>query len=379
MPARLEKYLMVRFPEEYDECERIIAPDGSYDADAVAALDLDDPELRELYTSMIQARALEERGLSLQRQGEFHFWMECRGLEAAHVGTAAALCDRDWMNTEWRQYGAHIQRGRPLEDILLFWLRGYEEWGADGIESMEPYERRMPHIVAVGTQVPQTAGLMWGRKLQGYDEVGLVGVGDGGASKGDFHAGLNFAGVLELPVVFAVFNNQWAISTPVDRQTAADSYADRAVGYGFDGAIVDGNDVLGTYRETKRAVESAREGEPTLLEVLTYRRGAHSSSDADDYRPDADIEAWRERDPIDRYETFLEDRGILDRGDFEAIRETAERRAKEAAESALEIAERQSPAELFDEVFANPPAYIDEQREELLDLIERHGEEAFRW
>ena len=379
MPARLEKYLMVRFPEEYDECERIIAPDGSYDADAVAALDLDDPKLRELYTSMIQARALEERGLSLQRQGEFHFWMECRGLEAAHVGTAAALCDRDWMNTEWRQYGAHIQRGRPLEDILLFWLRGYEEWGADGIESMEPYERRMPHIVAVGTQVPQTAGLMWGRKLQGYDEVGLVGVGDGGASKGDFHAGLNFAGVLELPVVFAVFNNQWAISTPVDRQTAADSYADRAVGYGFDGAIVDGNDVLGTYRETKRAVESAREGEPTLLEVLTYRRGAHSSSDADDYRPDADIEAWRERDPIDRYETFLEDRGILDRGDFEAIRETAERRAKEAAESALEIAERQSPAELFDEVFANPPAYIDEQREELLDLIERHGEEAFRW
>ena len=343
MPVTPEAYRMVRFPGEEDDCEQIIAPDGSYDADAVAALDLDEAELREMYESMVQARALEERGLTLQRQGEFHFWMECRGLEASHVGPAAALSGRDWINTEWRQYGAHIQRGRPLEDILLFWLRGYEEFEADTIAEMEPYERRMPHIVAVGTQVPQTVGLMWGRELQGKDEVGLVGVGDGGASKGDFHAGLNFAGVLELPIVFLVFNNQWAISTPVERQTAADTYADRAKGYGFEGTLVDGNDVLATYRAAKRAVESARNGEPHLLEVLTYRRGAHSSSDADDYRPDADLEAWRERDPIDRYETFLEDRGLLDPGDFDAIRKAAEDRAKEAAESALEIAEEQSP------------------------------------
>ena len=370
---------MVRFPEEHDDCEQIVAPDGSYAAAAVDALGLDADELRELYGSMVQARALEERGLTLQRQGEFHFWMECRGLEGSHVGTAAALSDRDWINTEWRQYGAHIQRGRPLEDILLFWLRGYEEWGADTIEAMAPYERRMPHIVAVGTQVPQTAGLMWGRKLQGHDEVGLVGVGDGGASKGDFHAGLNFAGVLELPVVFVVFNNQWAISTSVEKQTAAETYADRAVGYGFEGTLVDGNDVLATYRATKRAVERARGGEPALLETLTYRRGAHSSSDADDYRPDADVEAWRKRDPIDRYETFLEDRGLLGPDDFEAIEETAEKRAKEAAESALEIAETQSPEEVFDEVFSNPPAYIEDQREKLLELVERHGEEAFRW
>jgi len=370
---------MVRFPEEYDDCEQIVAPDGSYDAEAVEALDLDADELRELYGSMIQARALEERGLTLQRQGEFHFWMECRGLEASHVGTAAALGDRDWMNTEWRQYGAHIQRGRPLEDILLFWLRGYEEWEAETIEAMKPYERRLPHIVAVGTQVPQTAGLMWGRKLQSHDEVGLVGVGDGGSSKGDFHAGLNFAGVLELPVVFVVFNNQWAISTPIERQTAAETYADRGIGYGFEGTLVDGNDVLATYRETKRAVERARSGEPALVETLTYRRGAHSSSDADDYRPEADREAWRKRDPIDRYETFLADRGLLDSSDFEAIEAAAKDRAKEAAENALEIAETQSPSEVFDEVFSNPPAYIDEQREELFGLVERHGEGAFRW
>ncbi len=372
---------MARFPEEFDHCEQILAPDGSADEEAVQALDLDGDALRELYASMVQARALEERGLTLQRRGEFHFWMECRGLEASHVGTAAALDDRDWMNTEWRQYAAHIQRGRPLTDILLFWLRGYETWETDDLDDMPAHERRLPHIVAVGTQVPQTVGLMWGRSLQGYDEVGLVGVGDGGASKGDFHAGLNFAGVLDVPVVFVVFNNQWAISTPVDRQTAAETYAHRAEGYGFDGVLVDGNDVLATYRATRRAVERAREsGEPTLVETLTYRRGAHSSSDDDSrYRDEDEVAAWRDRDPIDRFGRFLSDRGLWDEEWGESVRSAAEERAHEAAEEALAIAAEGSPEELFDEVFADPPGYLDEQREELLAAVAEHGEEAFRW
>jgi len=372
---------MARFPEEFENCERILAPDGSYDEAAVGALDVGDDTLRGMYESMVGARALDERGATLQRRGEFHFWMGCRGLEAAHVGPAAALEERDWLNTEWRQYGAHIQRGRPLEDILLFWLRGYEVWETDDRDDMPAHERRLPHIVAVGTQVPQTVGLMWGRKLQGYDEVGLVSVGDGGASKGDFHAGLNFAGVFDVPVVFLVLNNQWAISTPVERQTAADTYASRARGYGFGGVLVDGNDPLATYRATRRAVEHAREtGEPALVEALTYRRGAHSSSDDDSrYRDDADVEPWRERDPVDRFEAFLADRGLWDAGYGEAVRERADERAREAAERALSIAAEQSPEEVFDEVFANPPAYIDEQREELLALYEEHGEEAFRW
>lgn len=372
---------MVRFPEEFDECERILAPDGSYDEAAVADLSADDETLREMYESMVGARALEERGLTLQRRGEFHFWMECRGLEAAHVGPAAALAERDWLSTEWRQYGAHIQRGRPLEDILLFWLRGYEEWETDELDEMAAYERRLPHVVAVGTQVPQMVGLMWGRKLQGKDEVGLVAVGDGGSSKGDFHAGLNFAGVFDVPVVFLVLNNQWAISTPVERQTAAETYAQRADGYGFDGVLVDGNDALATYRAVNRAVERAREtGQPTLVEALTYRRGAHSSSDDDGrYREEAALDPWRERDPIDRYERFLADRGLWDAEYGEAVREAAEERAAEAADEALDVVADQSPEEVFDEVFANPPAYVDEQRAEFFDAYERHGEAAFRW
>jgi len=372
---------MVRFPSAVDRCEQLLAPDGSYDEAAVEALGVDGETLRGMYESMVGARALDERGATLQRQGEFHFWMGCRGLEAAHVGPAAALTERDWLNTEWRQYGAHIQRGRPLVDILLFWLRGYETWETEDVDDMPAHERRLPHIVAVGTQVPQTVGLVWGRNLQGYDEIGLVGVGDGGASKGDFHAGLNFAGVFDVPVVFLVLNNQWAISTPVERQTAAETYADRAAGYGFEGALVDGNDPLATYRATRRAVERAREtGEPTLVEALTYRRSAHSSSDDDArYRGEADLEPWRDRDPVDRFEAFLADRGLWDPEYGEAVRERAGERAREAADRALDIAEQQSPEEVFDEVFANPPAYIEEQREELLALYEEHGEEAFRW
>jgi len=372
---------MVRFPEEFDECERVLAPDGSYDDADIEDIALEEEALREMYESMVGTRALDDRGTTLQRRGEFHFWMGCRGLEAAHVGPAAALDERDWMNTEWRQYGAHIQRGRPLVDILLFWLRGYEEWETDDREALPAHERRLPHIVAVGTQVPQTVGLVWGRQLQGYDEVGLVAVGDGGASKGDFHAGLNFAGVFDVPVVFLVLNNQWAISTPVERQTGAQTYASRARGYGFDGVLVDGNDPLATYRATRRAVEKAREtGEPTLVEALTYRRSAHSSSDDDSrYREEADLEPWRERDPIDRFEAFLEDRGLWDSVYGESVRDLAEERASEAADRALAIAEEQSPEEVFDEVFANPPAYIDDQREQLLELYEEHGEEAFRW
>lgn len=370
---------MARFPSEYPSCERIVAPDGTYDETAVEELALSESDLRSMYESMILARALEERGQLLQRQGRFHFWMECRGLEAAHVGPAAALDESDWMNTEWRQYGAQIQRGRPLVDILLFWLRGYEVWENDTIDEMPAYERRLPHIVAVGTQIPQSVGLMWGRKYQGADEAGLVAFGDGGANKGDFHAGLNMAGVLEIPIVFLLLNNQWAISTPVERQTAAETYASRAQGYGFDGVLVDGNDILATYRETKRALDHARdEHEPTLIEALTYRRGAHSSSDDPSrYRDEEDAEAWRERDPIDRFESVLEDLGLWTPSYADEVREAAETRVGEAADTALEKAQAQTPDEVFDEVFADPPPYIEAQREELEALLEEHGETAF--
>jgi pyruvate dehydrogenase E1 component alpha subunit len=372
---------MARFPEEFDSCVQIIGPDGAYDTAAVDALDLESDDLVEIYRSMVTARALEQRGLTLQRQGRLHFWMEARGLEASHVGSAAALDAEDWLQTEWRQYGAHIHRGRSLEDILLFWLRGYEEWESDDPDEAPAHERRLPYIVAVGTQVPQAVGLMWGRKLQGKSEAGLVGFGDGGASKGDVHAGMIFAGVFEIPIVFLLLNNQWAISVPVERQLAAESYTERAPGYGFDGILVDGDDPLAVYQATREAIQRAKhDNEPTLVEALTYRRAAHSSSDDPSrYRDEAEVEAWEARDPIDRFETFLEDRGLWTEAEGERIRAEADDRVKTAAESAIEIAEEQTPREAFDEVFANPPDFIDEQWREFQSYYDRHGDEGFGW
>ena len=372
---------MVRHPDDFDEIEQIIEPDGSYDEAAVAELALDEESLRSMYETMIRSRALEERGMILQRQGALHFWEECRGEEASHAGPAAALAENDWIQTDWRQFGLHLQRGRTMEDILLFWLRGYEVWDEAefGEDGPPPELRRLPHTVAVGTTVPQAVGHAWGRKYQGTDDVTLIQFGDGAASKGDVHEGMNFAGVMDLPAVFLLENNQWAISVPLEKQIGAESYAQRAAGYGFEGALVDGNDVLATYRATERAVERARsENEPTLIELLTYRRGAHSTSDDPSlYRDEAEVETWEELDPVDRYETFLEDRGLWTEAYAEETREAAEAEAREAAERAIETAEEQTPAEVFDEVYANPPAEIEAQHRELERFREEFGDEIF--
>jgi pyruvate dehydrogenase E1 component alpha subunit len=268
-----------------------------------------------------------------------------------------------------------------MEDIFLFWLRGYEEWperefGPDGPPA---HLRRLPHTVAVGTTVPQAVGHAWGRKYRGTDDVTLAMFGDGAASKGDVHEGMNFAGTMDLPVVFLLENNQWAISVPVDRQTGAETYAARAAGYGFEGVLVDGNDVLATYRATKRAVERARSGnEPTLVEALTYRRGAHSTSDDPSlYRDESEVAEWEERDPVERYERFLEDRGLWTEAYAESVREAAETEAREAADRAIERATEQTPDEVFDEVYANPPPEIETQHREFRRFHGRHGDEVF--
>jgi TPP-dependent pyruvate/acetoin dehydrogenase alpha subunit len=369
---------MVRYPEEYDDIEQLLAPDGSYDEAAVAELGLGEERLRSMYETMVRSRALEDRGMTLQRQGKLHFWEQTTGEEATHAGPAAALAANDWIQTDWRQFGLHLGRGRSMADILLFWLRGYEEWPDDVGEDPPPRLRRLPHTVAVGTTVPQAVGHAWGRKYQGTDDAVLVQLGEGAASKGDVHEGMNFAGVMGLPAVFLIENNQWAISVPVEKQTGADSYAARAAGYGFEGTLVDGNDVLATYRATRRALERARENEPSLVECLTYRRAAHSTSDDPSlYRDESEVEAWERRDPIDRFERFLEDRGLWTESYAESVRTAADEEAREAGAAAIERAHEQTPEELFDEAYANPPAELDEQRERLLAFREAFGDEVF--
>ncbi|HEX9708996.1 MAG TPA: thiamine pyrophosphate-dependent enzyme, partial [Candidatus Thermoplasmatota archaeon] len=219
----------------------------------------------------------------------------------------------------------------------------------------------------VGTQITYAAGIAWAMRLRGDKLVTLVYFGDGATSQGDFHAGMNFAGVFGAPCVFFCNNNGWAISVPRDRQTASRTLAIKAVAYGFEGVRVDGNDVLAVLAVTRNAVDKARGGGgPTLIEALTYRMGPHSSSDDPTrYRSAEELDLWKKRDPIERYQRYLARKGVADRGAVEAI----EREVAKEVEDAIAAVERASPVDpstMFDDVFAELTPQLKAQREELL-------------
>lgn len=373
--------MVVQTPSEADDCLQFIAPDGSYDTEEVEALNLDSEVLLEIYETMVRAREFDDRAMLLQRKGELPIWIQCFGQEATQVGSAVALEETDWIATGYRQHGAHLARGRSMADIYAFFFRGYETWDGEDFDVVDPAEpnRRLPETTALGTQMPQTVGLMWGRKYQGYDEVGLVYHGDGSTSTGDFHEGLNFAGVFDIPTVFLCENNNWAISVPRKRQTASETIAQKATAYGFEGRLVDGNDALAVYYATAEALEKARtEHEPTLIEALTYRRGAHTTSDDPSvYRDEAEVESWEKRDPIDRFETFLEDQGLWDESYAETVRTEAEAEAEKASKTAVERVDQQTYKEIFDEVYEEPTPRLASQQAELEELLEKYGAEAF--
>ncbi len=228
----------------------------------------------------------------------------------------------------------------------------------------------------VGTQIPQAVGCAWAMRIRGEPKVSLVYFGDGATSGGDFHAGMNFAGVFRAPVVFLCKNNQWAISVPLRGQTAARTLAAKAVAYGFDGVRVDGNDVLAVYAATKRAADLARAGEgPTLIEAVTYRMGPHSSSDDPTrYRSPEEVELWNQRDPIERFRRYLEVRGIFDPEWDEAMRKELDESITAAVRQA-EKAPAPSTESLFEDVYADMPWHLREQLEALLKSGERRRPE----
>jgi TPP-dependent pyruvate/acetoin dehydrogenase alpha subunit len=188
-------------------------------------------------------------------------------------------------------------------------------------EADEPPVNFSPIYVPLGANLPNTVGSALADKLNDRDTVSLTFVGDGSTSEGDFHEALNFAGVFEVPAVFVCQNNQWAISVPAHRQTASETFAQKGDAYGIPNERVDGNDVFAVYEACKRAVDRARAGEgPTFVECVTYRIVEHNTADEPSvYRDEQQREYWLERDPIDRFETYLLDEGVIDEADIEAI------------------------------------------------------------
>jgi len=341
---------------------------------------VDANEALALYRDVVRARTFDERALSLQRQGWMSSYPPFKGQEASQVGAAHAMSPEDWLFPTYRSNALQFARGVPMSDVLLF-RRGYAEFHSDHDVPV------FPQAVPIATQIPHATGVGMAVNFRSADSADHIEVvktdhadstdrieavktdhavlcyfGDGATSEGDFHEGLNFAGVFDAPVVFFCENNGWAISMSERSQTASATIAQKADAYGFDGVRVDGNDPIAVSETVAEALETARDGAPVLVESLTYRQGAHTTSDDPSrYRGgEEDLPDWRTADPLERYETYLREEGVLDDEAIAAIASEAEAEVQAAVETA-EATPEPDRDEVFDPVFAEGTPRIAEQ------------------
>src|ERR687894_1771341 len=269
-------------------------------------------DLLALYRDMVLLRAYDERSVVYHRQGRIGTYAIFWNHEAMQAGSAYALADEDWIFPSYRESAIGLLRGMPAATVLSWWRGHPAGW-------WNPADYNVASIcVPIGTHVPHAAGLAWGKRLRGEKACAIVYFGDGATSEGSFHEGANFAAVMQAPLVLFCNNNQWAISTPLPAQTAAETLADKAAGYGMPGVRVDGGDVLAVYDATRQAVERARAGDgPTFIEAVTYRAAPHATADDPSaYIDMGRVEEERGRECVGRYEGYLRRLGVL--GDEQA-------------------------------------------------------------
>lgn len=333
--------------------------DENAEFDAELAPELDDELLLRMHRCMLLARRLDERMLSLQRQGRLGTFALVKGQEAAQIGAVAALDDRDWMVPSYRETAASLYRGLPLESLLLY-NAGFNE-GAHIPEGAHD----LPTSVPVGTQMLHAAGLAYGRRVRGQSEIVLTFFGDGATSEGDFHEAMNFASVLSCPVVFVCQNNQYAISLPVAKQTRSRTLVQKALAYDMACLQVDGNDVFAVFAACKEAADRARrEHRPTLIECVTYRLSLHTTvDDPKKYRESEEVERWERREPLIRLNRHLERQGLLSAQAREQLEAEIGEQIQHAVDAAFERAKTlDDPGVIFDHLYAEPPSYLQAQR-----------------
>ncbi len=314
------------------------------------ATSLSESDLLELYRRMVLLRTYDERSVVYHRQGRIGTYAISWNHEAIQAGATFALGERDWIFPSYRESAIGLVRGMPAQTILQWWRGHPSGWWS-------PADWNVASIcVPIATHVPHAAGLAWGKKLRGEDVVAMAFFGDGATSEGAFHEGVNFAAVMNAPAVFVCNNNQWAISTPIDAQTRAETLADKAVGYGIPGVRVDGLDVLAVYEAAREAVARARAGDgPTLIEAVHYRAAPHAT--ADDPRAYIDaarVEEARANECVGRFETFLRESGLLTDELVAATRQDAEDLVR-AGITAAEAEPPPDPELVFTHAYVEPP------------------------
>lgn len=325
--------------------------------------------LRRIMHYMVLNRELDERLTKLQRQGRIGFHIGSIGEEALMIGTAAALRPSDWVVPCYREMGVALYRGMKLDKVVAN-MFGTADDPAKGRQMPCHYVDREHNFLSisspVGTQIAHAAGVGWAMRLRKTDDASLVYFGDGATSEGDFHCGMNFAGVYKAATVFVCRNNEWAISTPLSGQTASETIAQKAIAYGMPAERVDGNDPLAVYAATIEALDRARSGGgPTLLEMCTYRVGAHSTSDDPrSYRSQDEVDPWLAKDPIQRFSAYLKHKKLW--SDDEAVKIGEEIEAElQAAIKRAEATPKPPISSLFEDVFAEQPPVLAEQQAEL--------------
>lgn len=286
--------------------KRLDVLDEKGNADESLMPPLSDEQIKKMYELLVLSRTFDQRALNLQREGRLGTYASILGQEASQIGSAFALEKSDWIFPSFRDMGVYITMGYPLHMLFQYWSG--DERGVKCPDDLNIF----PVCVPVGTQLPHAVGAAMGMKYRGDKKAVAAYFGDGGTSEGDFHEGMNFAGVFKLPVVFICQNNHWAISVPREKQTASKTLAQKAFAYGFEGIQVDGNDIFAVYRAASEAVRKAKDGNgPTFIECFTYRMSDHTTADdAGRYRSNEEVDAWKAKDPILRLKLFMEKKGL---------------------------------------------------------------------
>jgi pyruvate dehydrogenase E1 component alpha subunit len=332
-------------------------PDGEVDG-------LGPDELLRLYRDLVLLRTYDERSVVYHRQGRIGTYAIFWNHEAMQAGSVFALEDRDWIFPAYRESAIGLLRGIPVSTVLSWWRGHPAGW-------WNPQDYNVASIcVPIATQVPHAVGFAWGSRLKGEDTVALTLFGDGATSEGAFHEGATFAGVMKAPVILFCNNNQWAISTPLAKQTAALTLADKAIGYGIPSARVDGGDVLAVYEATRDAVLRARAGNgPTFIEAVSYRAAPHATADDPSLYIDPErVEEERENECVGRFERYLRRIGVLSDDDAEAAKSDA----LELMRAGIAEAEAEPPPDtslVFDHAYADPPPSLLAERDELRRVL----------
>jgi len=358
----IESTLSTRVAQFEVHYTQILGAEGTLNA-PLPPFAADPEELRSLYREMLLLRAFDRKAVALQRTGRLGTYAPCVGQEAVGVGIGRAMAREDVLLGTYRETGAMLARGVTMAEILLYWSG--DERGMAYAGPQAPRED-FPISVPIATHAPQAVGVAYAFQLRHEPRVAVCVVGDGATSKGDFYEAMNGAGVWQLPLVFVIVNNEWAISVPRSRQSRAQTLAQKAIAAGIPGEQIDGNDLLAVRAVLEQALDKARRGGgPHVIEMLTYRLGDHTTADdARRYRDATELDRRQLEDPLVRFKKFLLREQLWSEADENAALEDSAAKVERAVNEFLAVATR-APRSMFEHLFAELPAALREQSDSL--------------